>query len=481
VQRSQEFSTEPRWTGIASLRERITLFQENGSMRFSCQLGWALAILGAFGFVGSPVLGQTEWPQFRGAGSLGVATDSRIPEHWSATENVLWKTDIAGRGWSSPVVWGNRVFLTTVVNTGELEEAKKGLYFGGERAKPSEAVHQWKTLCLDLGSGTVLWERQVHEGVPETPIHIKSSYGSETAVTDGERIYFCFGSVGIYCFDFAGNAIWQRSLPRLPTRFGWGAAASPALHGGRLYYCNDNEKQSTLMCLDAKTGDLIWEVPREEKSNWSTPFVWQNDLRTEIITPGSKQVRSYDLDGQVLWSLSGMSTITIATPYTVGGLLYISSGYVMDPRKPILAIRPGASGDITLPEGETSSEYIVWSQPKAAPYNPSTLVHDGRMYVLYDRGIMSCYNAATGEEIYRMQRLQDGRAFTSSPWAVGDRIYCLNEDGVTFVLRAGDEFELLHTNALQEDDMGMATPAIVQGKLLLRTANRLYCIGENGK
>ncbi len=450
-------------------------------MRFSCQLGWALAILGAFGFVGSPVLGQTEWPQFRGAGSLGVATDSRIPEHWSATENVLWKTDIAGRGWSSPVVWGNRVFLTTVVNTGELEEAKKGLYFGGERAKPSEAVHQWKTLCLDLGSGTVLWERQVHEGVPETPIHIKSSYGSETAVTDGERVYFCFGSVGIYCFDFAGNAIWQRSLPRLPTRFGWGAAASPALHGGRLYYCNDNEKQSTLMCLDAKTGDLIWEVPREEKSNWSTPFVWQNDLRTEIITPGSKQVRSYDLDGQVLWSLSGMSTITIATPYTVGGLLYISSGYVMDPRKPILAIRPGASGDITLPEGETSSEYIVWSQPKAAPYNPSTLVHDGRMYVLYDRGIMSCYNAATGEEIYRMQRLQDGRAFTSSPWAVGDRIYCLNEDGVTFVLRAGDEFELLHTNALQEDDMGMATPAIVQGKLLLRTANRLYCIGENGK
>lgn len=450
-------------------------------MRLSRQCGWTLAILGGLVVFGSQVLGQTEWPQFRGAGSLGVATDSRIPENWSATENVLWKTDIAGRGWSSPVVWGNRIFLTTVINTGEQEEAKKGLYFGGERSKPSESVHQWKTLCMDLGSGTILWERQVYEGVPETPIHIKSSYASETAVTDGERVYFCFGSVGIYCFDFAGNAIWQRPLPRLPTRFGWGAAASPALHGGRLYYCNDNDKESTLMCLDAKTGDLIWDVPREEKSNWSTPFVWQNNLRTEIITPGSKQVRSYDLDGQVLWSLSGMSTITIATPYSVGGLLYISSGYVMDPRKPILAIRPGASGDITLAEGETSSEYIAWSQPKAAPYNPSTLVHDGRLYVLYDRGIVSCYNAATGEEIYRMKRLQDGRAFTSSPWAVGDRIYCLNEDGVTFVVKAGDEFELLHTNSLQEDDMGMATPAIVQGKLLLRTASRLYCIGEPGK
>lgn len=429
-------------------------------------------------FSSQVLMAQSSWPQFRGPGSLGVSVDSSIPEQWSATENVLWKTDLPGRGWSSPVVWGNQVFLTTVINTGEQEEAKKGLYFGGDRPKPAESLHQWKVLALDLRTGTVLWERQVHEGIPETPIHIKSSYASETAVTDGERVYFCFGSLGIYCFDLEGKEVWQRSLPRLPMRFGWGAAASPVLHEGRLYYCNDNEKASTLMCLDAKTGDLIWEVPREEKSNWSTPFVWKNELRTEIITPGTNEVRAYDLDGQVLWSLKGMSSITIATPYAVNGLLYISSGYVMDPRKPIYAIRPGASGDITLPEGESSSEYIVWSQPKAAPYNPSTLVHDGRLYVLYDRGLVSCYNALTGEEIYRMQRLQDGRAFTSSPWAVGDRIYCLNEDGVTFVLRAGDEFELLHTNPLLEDDMGMATPAIVDGTLLIRTAARIYRIGR---
>lgn len=423
--------------------------------------------------------GQTFWPQFRGPGALGVAVDAAIPEHWSATENVIWKTDLPGRGWSSPVVWGNQIFLTTVINTGDQEEAKKGLYFGGERPKPAESVHQWKVLCLDVGTGSIRWERQVHEGVPETPIHIKSSYASETAITDGDRVYVCFGSVGLYCFDLSGNEIWRRSLPRMPTRFGWGAAASPALHQGRLYYCNDNETASTLMCLDAQTGDLIWEVPREEKSNWSTPFVWQNDRRTEIITPGTNQVRSYDLEGNVLWSMTGMSSITIATPFSVDGLLYVSSGYVMDPRKPIYAIRPGAEGDITLPEGETSSEYIAWSQPKAAPYNPSTLVHEGRLYVLYDRGIVSCYNASTGEEIYRMKRLQDGRAFTSSPWAVGDRIYCLNEDGVTFVLKAGDEFELLHTNPLLEDDMGMATPAIVDGKLLIRTAARIYCIGKS--
>jgi outer membrane protein assembly factor BamB len=424
---------------------------------------------------------QSAWPQFRGPGSLGVGTNANIPDRWSATENVLWKTDISGRGWSSPVVWGNRIFLTTVINTGDQEEAKKGLYFGGERKKPSEYPHQWKVLCLDLRTGTILWERQVHEGVPETPIHIKSSYASETAVTDGERVYFCFGSLGLFCFDLDGKEVWNRPLPPMPTRLGWGAAASPALHEGRLYYCNDNEKQSSLLCLDAKSGDLIWEVPRDEKSNWSTPFVWKNEMRTEIVTPGTNQVRSYGLDGQQLWSLSGMSSITIATPYAVNGLLYVSSGYVMDPRRPIFAILPGATGDITLAEGETSSEYIAWSQPKAAPYNPSTLVHDGRLYALYDRGIMSCYNAATGEEIYRMQRLPAGRAFTSSPWAVGDRIYCLNEDGVTVVLKAGDEFEVLHTNALNEDDMGMATPAIVDGKLLLRTATRLYCIGLDKK
>jgi outer membrane protein assembly factor BamB len=439
----------------------------------------SISILGVFH--GRNAHGQETWPQFRGVGSLGVGKDSKVPDRWSATENVAWKTDIPGRGWSSPVVWGNRIFLTTVINTGEQAEAKKGLYFGGERPKPAESVHQWRTLCLDLNAGTVLWDRQVHEGVPETPIHIKSSYASETAVTDGERVYFCFGSLGIYCFDFEGNEVWQRSLPRLPTRFGWGAASSPTLHDGRLYYCNDNEKASMLMCLDAKTGNLMWEVPREEKSNWSTPFVWKNEVRTEIITPGTNQVRSYDLDGQLLWSLTGMSSITIATPYAVNGLLYVSSGYVMDPRRPILAIRPGASGDITLPEGETSSKYVAWSQPKAAPYNPTTLVHDGRLYVLYDRGIMSCYNATTGEEIYRMKRLPESRAFTSSPWAVGDRIFCLSEDGVTSVLKAGDEFEVLHTNPLQEDDMGMATPAIVNGKLLLRTAARLYCIGPDEK
>jgi outer membrane protein assembly factor BamB len=424
--------------------------------------------------------GPSSWPQFRGPGSRGVAEgENKLPERWSATENVAWKRDIAGRGWSSPVVWGEHVFLTTVVNTGTTEEAKKGLYFGGDRPVPPDAVHQWKVICLNLKSGEIRWERLVHEGKPQSPIHIKSSFASETPVTDGERIYCCFGNVGIFCFDFAGQLLWRHKLAPLPTRFGWGTAASPALHQGRLYYCNDNDQESYLLALDAKTGQEVWKTPRDEKSNWATPFVWENESRTEIITPGTGAVRSYDLDGKLLWSLKGMSSITIATPFAAHGLLFISSGYVLDPKRPVYAIKPGASGDISLDKDATSSDFIAWSQPKAAPYNPTTLVSGDRLFVLYDRGLLAGYNARSGQELFSPQRLPNGRAFTSSPWASGGKIFCLNEDGITFVLRDSNQFELLHTNPLADDDMGMATPAIAGDRLLIRTSARVYCIQQS--
>lgn len=422
---------------------------------------------------------QTNWPQFRGPGSRGVALGTALPEHWSATENVAWKTPLPGRGWSSPIVWGTRIFLTSVVNTGSAEEPKKGLYFGGNRLTPPDSVHHWKVYGLDLESGRVLWKRQVHEGKPQTAIHLKNSYASETPVTDGERVYVLFGNLGLYCFDLDGNPLWNHPLEPHQTRFGWGQAASPVLHGDRLYLVNDNEDQSYLLALDKRTGAEVWRVPRDEGSNWSTPLVWEHEGRTEIVTPGSGKVRSYDLDGKLLWSLQGMSSITIATPYADDGLLYVSSGYVMDPLRPIYAIRAGAEGDISLTSAATANAGIAWSQRRAAPYNPSTLVYDNRLYVLYDRGLFACYNSRDGSEIYEPQRLPNGRAFTSSPWAYNGRVFCLNEDGVTFVLTAGDAFELLRTNALAEDDMCMASPAVAGDRLLIRTASRLYCI-RNG-
>lgn len=420
---------------------------------------------------------QQNWPGFRGPGARGVGEDGKgLPDRWSATENVAWKLEVAGRGWSSPIVWGDSVFITTVINTGESEAPKKGLYFGGDRVKPPESIHQWKAICVELGSGKVKWERLIHEGQPKSSMHIKSSFASETAVTDGERVYFCFGNLGLFCFDFDGNEIWRRDIKPCKTRSGWGTAASPVLHAGRLYFCFDNEEASFIQALDAKTGSEIWRKDRDEKSNWSTPYIWQHTGQAEIVTPGSGQVRSYDLDGNILWTLKGMSNITISTPYQADDLLIVSSGYVLDPKRPVYAIKPGGRGDLSLSEGQQSNQYIAWSQPKAAPYNPSTMVYNNRLYVLYDRGTLACFSAADGSEIYGMKRLQGSSAFTASPWAYDGKVFCLSEDGTTTVVKAGDEFEILHTNPLAEDDMGMASPAMVGDKLLIRTSARLYCI-----
>ncbi len=412
------------------------------------------------------------WPQFRGPGSRGVTEGDTLPDRWSATENVAWKTDIPGRGWSSPVVWANRVFLTTVVNTGTSEEPKKGLYFGGNRPEPPDGVHEWKVFCLELESGRIVWEHQVHEGKPETPIHLKNSFASETPVTDGERVYCYFGNIGIFCFDQQGNPVWSRRIEPHKNRNGWGTAASPVLHGDTLYIVNDNDEDSYLLALDKLTGEERWRVSRDEKSNWSTPFVWENDRRIEIVTLGSGKVRSYDLEGKLLWWLEGMSSITIATPYAYDGLLYMSSGYVGDRLRPIYAIRPGAKGDISLEGTQRQNKWIAWCNQAAAPYNPSTLIYQDRLYVLYDRGLVACFDPKDGSEIYGPQRLPDGRAFTASPWAYGGNVFCLNEDGLTFVLKASDEFQLLHTNPLAEDDMAMATPAIAGDRMLIRTSAR---------
>jgi outer membrane protein assembly factor BamB len=429
--------------------------------------------------IASSAMSADNWPQFRGSASLGIDDGNKIPDRWSATKNVAWKSDLPGRGWSSPIVWGDRVFLTTVVNQGTSEAPKKGLYFGGNRPKPPESFHEWRVLCLDLTSGKFLWNRQIHTGKPESSIHLKNSFASETPVTDGEHVYCYFGNVGIFCLDFEGKLLWSRKLKSHKTRFGWGTAASPVLHKDRLYLINDNDESSYLLAIDKKTGNEVWRVDRDEKSNWATPYVWVNDQRSEIITPGTGRVRSYDLDGKLLWTLRGMSSITIAMPYQSEGLLYVTSGYVLDPNKPVYAIRSGARGDISLKKGENSNEWIVWSRKDIAPYNPSTLTYHGLLYVLYDRGLFASFNASDGSPVYSRRRIPNGRVFTSSPWASNGKIFCLNEDGVTTVIREGADFEVLRTNRLADDDMCMATPAIAGDRLLIRTSARLYCIRES--
>ncbi len=417
--------------------------------------------------------GDDNWAQFRGPGALGVSENAGLPDAWSATDNVAWKTAVPGRGWSSPIVWGNRVFMTTAVKEGgTLETVKKGLYFGGDRAAPKEP-HRWAVYCLDLTSGKTLWQKEVHRGVPQHGHHLKNSLASETPVTDGERVYAYFGNIGLFCLDFDGQLLWSKRWKSVYTRFGWGTAASPVLHGDRIYVINDNDEQSYLVALDKKTGKQIWRAERDEGSNWATPYVWENEKRTEIVTPGTGKVRSYGLDGSLLWELGGMSRITVPTPLVGHGLIYVSSGYVMDRRKPLFAIRPGASGDISLGDDETQNDHVAWCQKRAGPYNPSPILYGDYIYVLYDMGAVACYNAKTGEEMYGRQRL-GARAFTSSPWAYDGKLFFLGEDGVTFVVKAGPKFEILGTNSI--DELCLATPAIAGDRVIIRTESNVLCI-----
>lgn len=436
---------------------------------------WAMA-LSATG----PAPANDRWPQFRGPGSLGVADDPLLPDKWSKTENVAWKTPIPGLGWSSPIVWGDRIFVTTVVSAAEIEPPKKGLYFGGERQSIPQAEHRWVVYCIDFKTGKVLWERDAHRGTPPSTRHLKNSYASETPATDGERVYAHFGNLGLFAYDFNGKLAWKYSVPARRTRYGWGTAASPVVHRDRVYLLNDNDEESSLIALDKRTGREVWRVAREIGTNWATPFVWENERRTEIVVPGFKKVVSYDLDGKPLWELKGMSTIVIPTPFTKFGLLYISSGYVGDQHRPVYAIRPGAAGDISLKEGEKSNQHIAWYLPQGGPYNPSPIVYGDHYYTLYDRGFFTCHDARTGKEIYGKQRIdQNTTAFTSSPWAANGKIFCLSEDGDTYVIKAGPEYEVVGKNSL--DEMCMATPAIARGSLIIRTASQLYRISRGGK
>jgi outer membrane protein assembly factor BamB len=399
-----------------------------------------------------------------------------LPSQWTATKNVRWSAALDGRGWSSPIVWGDRVIVTSAIPPAPPEDAKKGLYFGGERPNVADGEIRWAVTCFDAATGMTRWETVIARGPPPGPVHVKNSYASETPVTDGKRIYAAFAGIGIVCLDMDGRRVWEHRWQPRTMRAGWGPAASPVLHGDRLYVVNDNEDDSFVAALDAKTGCEIWRMARDEKSNWSTPFVWANGLRTELVTPGTGKTRSYSLDGSLLWELAGGSAITIATPYAAHGLLYVSSGFVLDRTRPIWAIRPGRSGDLTLPTDETASAAIAWSRDDAAPYNPTTLVYGDELYVLADRGLLACYDARTGKQHYRKERLPEGRAFTASPWAYNGLVFCANEYGETFVVRAGPKFELLHTNLLGEDDMVMASPAIAGGRVFLRTDRRLYCL-----
>jgi outer membrane protein assembly factor BamB len=420
---------------------------------------------------------QEQWPQFRGPNAGVIPDDPALPETWSETENIVWKTDIPGLGWSSPVVWDDHVFLTSAISEGKEAAPVPGLYDEHDHVKAA-AAQRWMVYDVDFRTGAIRWQRELHRGDPPLLRHIKNSYASETPVTDGELVYVYFGSIGLVAaLDFSGEVVWSKNLGAFNTQVELGTGASPVLHKDRLYIVNDNTTQSFLVAFDKKTGNEIWKVAREERGNWSTPVIWENEVRTEIVTTGTVKVRSYDLDGKLLWELAGMSSLTIPSPFVRHGMVFISSGYPGGALRPVYAIRSGAHGDITLKPEQTSNDYIVWHQPLLGTYNTSALVYGDYYYTLLDRGFLMAHDARTGKQVYGRQRISaDSRGFTASPWAYNGKIFLLSEDGDTFVVEAGPAFKVVGKNSL--GDMPLATPAVLRGSVVMRTQSALYRIAK---
>ena len=449
------------------------------------------------------VAGQSQapaWPQFRGAGAAGVADGATLPLKFSPTENVSWVAEIPGRGWSSPIVWGDRVFVTAAINAGKFKAPSTGI-FGNDYAAeltakglpPAEVNRlvtardielsaeatevQYVVYALDARTGKIAWQHEAFKGVPAGGRHRKNTYASETPATDGERIYASFGgNVGVYAYTMDGKLVWKKTWPPQPIYLDFGTASSPVVHGGRVYQMHDNEGRSFLTALDARTGAEVWSVDRSAfetrmKSGWATPFIWTHSGRTEIVTIGKGLVVSYGLDGKELWRMRGMTQAT-PSPVAAGGMLFVGSGSQGETNRPLFAVKPGASGDISLAQGATSSEFVSWFQPRFAAYTGSPLVYRGRVYSINDNGIMQVADAETGKELYKARIGGGGLTFSASPLASKGRIYATSEDGDVVVFEAADEYRELARNSFGE--MSLATPAADATSLYVRTATKLY-------
>jgi outer membrane protein assembly factor BamB len=324
-----------------------------------------------------------------------------------------------------------------------------------------------------------LWNEIAHEGIPAKPHHIKNTLASETPTTDGDRIYAYFGNVGLFAYALDGKPLWSwRTDPR-PSYLDFGTSSSPVVHEGRVFVLNDNMEKSFLAALDARTGRELWRTARAFKnsmvqSSFTTPFVWKNKGRTEVVTLSPQAIVSYDMGGRELWRFTGTSMVAAPTPVADGDLLFVGSGSPSENVRPLVAIRAGARGDISLKANQERNEWVAWYQERGGPYITSPLFYDSRVYVLFDQGLFGAYDAATGRQLYKVRFPEGTPTFSASPWAHGGKVFCLSEDGETWVVAAGDAFKVVGRNRMGE--MSLATPALAHQSLFLRTSTRLYRI-----
>ena len=422
------------------------------------------------------------WPSFRGPGASGIAEGQQLPDQWDQNSgiNVLWRTPIPGLAHSSPVVWGDRIFVTSAVSSDASATFKPGLYGDGD-ASADRSRHRWMIYAIDKRTGKTVWERVAHEGQPIDKRHIKSTYASASPATDGRIVVAWFGSQGLHAYDLNGTSLWKVDLGRLdlgaydiPT-FEWGPASSPIIWNDMVIVQCDTQGDSFLLAVDAATGETRWKADRDELPSWGTPTVASTPGGPVLVTNAANYVRAYDpATGKELWRIGRSSKITAPTPVFDEGLFVIASGRA--PERPIFVVKPDARGDLTLRDGETSNASVAWSKTGRGSYMPTPLIYKGLVYVLANNGVFDAYNLRTGEEVYRQRLPQVGNGFSASPVAADDKIYLSSEDGDVLVIAAGPTFKHIATNSMGESLM--ATPALSDGVMYLRSAKHLFAIGK---
>jgi outer membrane protein assembly factor BamB len=401
------------------------------------------------------VAANDDWSRWRGPNNDGMARGD-APLEWSSTRNVAWKLPIPGRGHSSPVVWGNKLFITTAVPA---------------VAGAARSEHSFRLLCIDRNTGKLLWEREATKATPHEAHHAQyGSYASHTPATDGKHVVAFYGSRGVYVYDLEGKPVWNKQFPPMRMRMQFGEGVAPVLDENTLYLKFDQERGSYMLALDKTTGKELWRVDRDEADSWSAPLVLTHAGKKMVVVSGGTKTRAYNpADGKVIWEASGLGMNVIPAPVTSEGVVYVMSGF----RNPnLLAIQLGREGDLT------GTDAILWKNDRGNSYTPSPVLHDGKLYVLTDSGMLSCFNAKTGEAYYRQQRLPKPYNFKASPVGINGKLYLASEEGDVIVVKMGDKYEVLAINQMP-DQTFVATPAVVEGNLYLRSQDHLYCIRKN--
>jgi outer membrane protein assembly factor BamB len=427
----------------------------------------------------APRLAAEEWPSFRGAGARGVADEQGLPADWDpkSGRNILFKTAVPGLGHSSPVVWGDRVFLTTAV--GAKDESLRLGDEGGIDQAADDTPLSWRLVSIDASDGRLLWQTEAFAGPPRARRHVKASQANATPATDGRTVVAIFGSGGLAAFDWAGKLLWKADLgPLNPGLFGdpaseWGHGSSPVIADGRVFVQVDRHKESFLAAFDIQTGQRLWTVARDERPVWATPLYHDAAGRPELVVIGGYHVRGYDpATGQERWRFKDEAEVKTPSPFVSDGLLVFAGGYR---GRPLYALKPGASGDVSVAEG-ASGAFLAWRSEPGGPYTTTPLAYRGRVYAVRDEGILTALDAKTGALRYRERT---GATHSASPVASDGRIYLAAEGGEVLVLRAGDRFEVL-----SRIDMGepiFATPAIAHKTLFIRTRGHLVAVADGAR